>query len=372
MLTKLINLFIIILMKILNLNLNNYRNYINAYVTFDDGLNFVVGDNAQGKTNLLESIYLSSIGKSPKNVKDKQIINFNAEKSKVNIIFETIGGKKSIEIYLNKQSKKAIKINNLNVLKLTELVGTLSVVYFSPDELKLIKEVPEDRRKFLDISISQFDKNYLYELVKYEKILKQRNAILKMNNSYETKIEQLKLFTPQLIDCAEKIINKRLTFLEKIEKIAQKIHFSLTNGENLSVKYSYKLKEALSIKADLMSQFENNYDKEMELGYTLIGPHRDDIIFKVNDLDSKYYLSQGQQRTIALVMKLSLMEYIYDEIGEYPILLLDDVFSELDDYRQNKLISICSKYQTIISCTSIPNLTHNYNVINVKNGTITQ
>ena len=156
-------------MKIQSVELNNFRNYTNSKVNFEEGLNFIVGKNAQGKTNLLESVYISSVGKSPKNSKDKQIIKFNSERAKIGVNFLTIAGNKTIEMYLDKQDKKSIKVNNLNILKLTELVGTLSVVYFSPDELKLIKEVPEDRRTFLDVSISQFDKPYLYNLLKLDK-----------------------------------------------------------------------------------------------------------------------------------------------------------------------------------------------------------
>jgi len=211
-------------MKINKLELNNFRNYTYTKTEFKDGINFIVGSNAQGKTNLLEGIYLLSVGKSPKNSKDKQIIRFNQTKAKVAVSFLTSAGNKTIEMYLDKSDKKSIKVNNLNILKLTELVGTLSVVYFSPDELKLIKEVPEDRRSFLDISISQFDKTYLYNLMKYNRILKMRNQILKSFDTNESKIEQLKLFTPQLIETAEKIIEKRLKFIEKIKIIAKNIH----------------------------------------------------------------------------------------------------------------------------------------------------
>ena len=357
-------------MKINNLELNNFRNYNNAKVELKDGLNFIVGKNAQGKTNLLESIYLLSVGKSPKNSKDKQIINFNQEKAKVAVSFSTNAGRKTIEMYLDKSDKKSIKVNNLNILKLTELVGTLSVVYFSPDELKLIKEVPEDRRSFLDISISQFDKGYLYNLLKYNRILKMRNQILKSFDSNESKIEQLKLFTPQLIETAEKIIEKRLNFIENLKIIAKNIHKLITIEENLDISYSYNKKENLSIKEDLQQQFEKSIEKELELGYTTIGPHRDDIIFKINDLDCKYYASQGQQRTVALVVKLSLMEVIKQEIGEYPILLLDDVLSELDDNRQNRLLELSTKYQTLISCTTLPRTDLKCNVIKIENGKV--
>ncbi len=357
-------------MKINNLELNNFRNYTYSKTTFNDGLNFIVGSNAQGKTNMLESIYLLSVGKSPKNSKDKQIIRFNQNKAKVGVNFSTVAGNKTIEMYLDKSDKKSIKINNLNILKLTELVGTLSVVYFSPDELKLIKEVPEDRRNFLDVSISQFDKTYLYDLMKYNRILKMRNQILKSLDSVETKLEQLKLFTPQLIDTAERIIKKRLNFIENLNKIAKNIHKTITIEENLNISYSYYLKENLSIKEDLEKQFKESIQKEIDLGYTSIGPHRDDIIFKINDLDCKSYASQGQQRTVALVVKLSLMEVIKEEIGEYPILLLDDVLSELDAGRQERLLNMTTKYQTFISCTSIPKTNLPYNKKEIQNGKV--
>lgn len=356
-------------MKIDNIKLNNFRNYENANISLKDGINFIVGKNAQGKTNLLESVYLLSVGKSPKNSKDKQIIKFGADKSRVEINFSTREGNKTIQMLLDRFNKKSIRINNLNVLKIAELVGVLSVVYFSPDELKLIKEVPEDRRRFLDVSISQFDKAYLYDIIKYDKILKQRNTILKSNSSKETKLEELKLFTPQLIDTAEQIIIKRVKFIENLKNIAKNIHKTITNSENLEIFYSFDI-SFKSIKEQLNELFEKNIDKELELGYTCFGPHRDDIIFKINDLDCKYYASQGQQRTVALVVKLALMEVIKSHIGEYPILLLDDVLSELDYSRQNKMLELTKKYQTLITCTSIPILDFEYNKIEIENGQV--
>lgn len=356
-------------MKILNLELTNFRNHTSSKVKFEDGLNFIVGENAQGKTNLLESLYLTSVGKSPKNSKDKQIIKFNQDKAKINLDFSTVAGNKNIQIVLDKTNKKFIKINNLNILKLTELVGILNVVYFSPDELKLIKDVPEDRRNFLDVSISQFDKNYLYNLLKYDRILKMRNLILKSQDSEKNKLEQLALFTPQLIETAEKIIEKRLNFIENIKNIANNIHKNITLYENLEIFYSYQ-KTELSIKEDLKNQFDKVIDKELSLGYTLIGPHRDDIIFKIDGLDCRTYASQGQQRTVALVLKLSLMEVIKKETGEYPILLLDDVLSELDSSRQNRLLALCSNYQTLITCTNLVQTNLKFNVIKIKNGNI--
>lgn len=355
-------------MKITKLCLNNFRNYTNTTVEFDDGVNFVVGKNAQGKTNLLESLYLISVGKSPKNSKEKQLIKFEQDKAKIEVDFKTNAGNKTITMFLDKTNKKAIKINSLNILKLTELVGILSVVYFSPDEMKLIKEVPEDRRNFLDVSISQFDKPYLYNLLRYDKVLKQRNAILKSLNSNQTKIEQLKLFTPQLIDIAEKIIEKRIEFIEKLKFFAKNIHKLITIDESLDISYSYQKQENLSIKQDLQNQFDKALNKELELGYTCVGPHRDDMIFKINNLDCRQFASQGQQRTVALVVKLSLMEVIKQEIGEYPVLLLDDVLSELDDDRQNRLLNLTKEYQTLITCTALPRINFKANIIEIKNG----
>lgn len=355
-------------MKITKLCLNNFRNYTNTTVELDDGVNFVVGKNAQGKTNLLESLYLISVGKSPKNSKEKQLIKFEQDKAKIEVDFKTNAGNKTITMFLDKANKKAIKINSLNILKLTELVGILSVVYFSPDEMKLIKEVPEDRRNFLDVSISQFDKPYLYNLLRYDKVLKQRNALLKSLNSNQTKIEQLKLFTPQLIDIAEKIIEKRIEFIEKLKFFAKNIHKLITIDESLDISYSYQKQENLSIKQDLQNQFDKALNKELELGYTCVGPHRDDMIFKINNLDCRQFASQGQQRTVALVVKLSLMEVIKQEIGEYPVLLLDDVLSELDDDRQNRLLNLTKEYQTLITCTALPRINFKANIIEIKNG----
>lgn len=355
-------------MKISKLELNNFRNYSNTKIEFDDGVNFVVGKNAQGKTNMLESLYLVSVGKSPKNSKEKQLIKFGEEKAKIEVSFNTKAGTKTISMFLDKSNKKAIRINNLNILKLTELVGILSVVYFSPDEMKLIKEVPEDRRNFLDVSISQFDKTYLYNLIRYDKVLKQRNAILKSFESQQSKIEQLKLFTPQLIEIAEKIIIKRIDFINKLKIFAKKLHKTITIDEELDINYSYDKKEEIDIKHDLQNQFDKNLNKELELGYTCVGPHRDDIIFKINGLDCRQFASQGQQRTVALVVKLSLMEVIKNEIGEYPVLLLDDVLSELDDDRQNRLLNLTKQYQTFITCTALPRINFKAKIIEIKNG----
>lgn len=354
-------------MKINNVRLVNFRNYIDSTINFCDGVNFILGKNAQGKTNLLESIYLCAISKSPRTSKEKQMINFESDYAYVNLNFTTIGGNKNIEVILNNLNKKIIKINKIPIIKLTQLIGELNIVYFSPDELKLVKEVPEDRRKFLDISISQFDKSYMFDLIRYEKILKQRNCVLKSNINQNSKIEQLNIWTPQLILIAEKIIKKRILFIENLKKYSKMIYNSIIIGENLDISYSYEEKNNISIFDDLTNQFKINLKKELELQHTIIGPHRDDIIFKINNQDCRYFSSQGQQRTVALTLKLALMEIIKEEVKEYPVLLLDDVLSELDNSRQKRLLDIVKNYQTIISCADI-NLNLPGNKIFIENG----
>jgi len=356
-------------MKVKSIKLKNFRNYLDSEIQFEDGVNFIVGDNAQGKTNLIESIYICAMGKSFKNIKEKLLINFQKDYSLINLDYSTLAGNKTIDIYLSAETKKTVKVNKIPISKLTQLVGCLNIVLFSPDELKLVKEVPEDRRHFLDISISQFDKQYMFDLIRYNQILKQRNCIFKTNKSKETKINELNIWTPQLIEYAEKIINKRINFLNKINLIANKIHKEIKENENLTISYSFLTSiNDNNVKDYLNNLFKNNLEKELEMQHTLFGPHRDDIIFKINDKDCKYFSSQGQQRTVALSLKLALMEIVFEYNKEYPVLLLDDVLSELDDKRQLKLLEITSKYQTLITTTSLPKNFNNYNSIYIFNG----
>ncbi len=354
-------------MKINSIKLNNFRNYSSNLIKFTDGVNFVIGKNAQGKTNLLEAIYLCAISKSPRTSKEKQMIKFGSESAQVQLDFNTIAGNKNIEIILNNSNKKIIKINKIPISKLTQLIGELNIVYFSPDEMKLVKEVPEDRRHFLDISISQFDKVYMFDLIRYDKILKQRNCVLKSNLSQNSKIEQLNIWTPQLINVAEKIIKKRILFIENLKKYAKIIYNSIIDSEKLEIYYSFEQKNNISIFDELTNQFNSVLFKELEMQHTLIGPHRDDIIFKINNADCRYFASQGQQRTVALCLKLALMEIIKEEVKEYPVLLLDDVLSELDSGRQNRMLNIVKNYQTIISCVDT-NINLQGNKIIIENG----
>ena len=354
-------------MIINKVELINFRNYEKETISFKKGINFIVGTNAQGKTNLLESIYLCALGKTPKPIKEKSLIQFNKDFASILLKFSTIAGNKTINYILNKTTNKIIKINNIPILKLSSLIGELNLVYFSPDELKLVKESPEDRRKFMDISISQYDKVYLNTLLKFERILKQRNAVLKSNISLNTKKEQLNIWNQQFIETATEIILKRINFIKKLQIFAEKIHFFLTKSEKLEIFYNFN-SDKDEIKKYFYNAFEKNFIKECELGFTLVGPHRDDLTLLINGLDCKYFCSQGQQRTISLSLKLAIMEIIQNDTGEYPVLLLDDVMSELDNNRKKLLLSAVSKYQTLITCTEIPATDEDYYAIKIDNG----
>lgn len=360
-------------MKVERLKLINFRNYLSESINFKDGLNVIVGENAQGKTNLLEGIYYFCIAKSPRVNKDKELINFNKDNAKIEVNIARDFGKQKIEIFFSKTQKKTIKINETTINRVGDLFGNLSVVYFSPDELKLVKESPENRRKFLDVEISQINKNYFYSLLKYEKIIDHRNKLLKTAKTLDEIKDSLSIFTSQAISVASEIIIKRLNFIEKIKDILQKTHSDLTSGkETIRLVYNGiqgKTKEEITKK--LEEEFEKNLTKDFELKYTTVGPHRDDFKVYVNEIDVRNFGSQGQQRTATLSLKLSELEIFKDEIGEYPILLLDDVLSELDESRKLRLLDYCKKTQVFLTCTNFnEKVDYEYNIVNIKNGRI--
>lgn len=360
-------------MKVESLKLINFRNYDNESLNFKDGLNVIVGQNAQGKTNLLEAIYYFCIAKSPRVNKDKELINFLKDKAKIEILIKRSFGNKKIEIFFSKQQKKTIKINDNTINRIGDLFGNISAVYFSPDELKLVKDSPENRRKFLDVEISQINKNYFYSLLKYEKIIDHRNKLLKTAKNLDEIKDSLSIFTIQAISVATEIIFKRLAFIEKLKNILQKTHSDLTSDkEKINLVYNGiqgTTKE--EIKEKLEKEFEKSLEKDFELKYTTVGPHRDDFKVFVNDIDVRNFGSQGQQRTATLSLKLSELEIFKEEIGEYPILLLDDVLSELDESRKLKLLDYCKKTQVFLTCTSFnEKINYDYNTINIQNGRV--
>jgi len=333
-------------MVIKNIKLKNFRNYQELNLNLSEKTNILTGSNAQGKTNILEAIYLSCVGKSFKG-KDKELILSGKSDCKIRIDTKKDYGNYSVEIYLSLNENKKILINDIPILRTGELLGGINAVYFSPDELKLIKDAPNCRRKFLDIDISQLNKNYFYSLLTYNKILLQRNNILKSKD--KSLFPMIDIYNEQLSKAAAFIIGERISFITSISTDAKKIHKYITETEELEIYYSPSFDLGENIYESFLSKLKANREKDFRLGYTTIGPHRDDIKILSDNKDVKIYGSQGQQRTCALSLKLSELNYFKQITGEYPVLLLDDVFSELDSKRKNKLIKYCSFIQTIIT-----------------------
>lgn len=339
-------------MKIKSINITNFRNYSNQQVDFSDGLNVIIGKNAQGKTNLLEAIFICAIGRSPRTTKDKDLIKWESTYSKISLDILKKLGRKEIDIYLFTNQNKAIKIDKIGIKKIGQLMGNFNAIYFSPDDLKLIKDSPEERRKFMDIDLCQFDKNYFYTLSNYNQILQQRNKLLKTTNESALK-DTIAIWNDQLATSGAKLILSRLKLISSLKEKVGKIHKFLTNDkEKLVISYQgYTAETENDLKLLLLKKYEENIDKDIKLGFTTIGPHRDDIKIEANGIDLRSFGSQGQQRTASLTLKLAELEVFKDNIGEYPVLLLDDVLSELDKDRQQKLLEITKPIQTILTCT---------------------
>ncbi|MGN1227898.1 MAG: DNA replication/repair protein RecF [Christensenellales bacterium] len=340
-------------MKITEIEIKNFRNYDYAKIQLTDRLNVLVGKNAQGKTNLLESIFLLALGKSPRVNKDKDLIKWDKESSTIRLKLQKKVGTTTIEIRLFKGSKKIILINNIPIKKISELFGILNVIYFFPDDLKLIKESPSERRKFMDMDICQASKQYFYLLTRYDRILNQRNKLIKTTSNIEILKSAISIWDEQLAEVASKIILSRIKFIKQLTPKVKSCHKFLTdNNENLELSYVGVTGEnSLEIKNKLLESYKQNLEKDFELGYTTIGPHRDDLKITLDSIDLRTFGSQGQQRTASLSLKLAEIDTFKNETNETPILLLDDVLSELDNDRQMKLLEIASKLQTVLTCT---------------------
>lgn len=340
-------------MEIKSLELKNFRNYENESLDFSCGINILTGKNAQGKTNAAEAIFLLCTGYSPKANKDKILIRNGFEQGEIFGKANSKYGEVTVKIVFHAKDKKEIFINGLKVLKVGELLGNIHSVFFNPQDLKLIQESPEDRRRFLNVSLSQMSKSYFYALSRFNKILEQRNNLLKENDEDLIK-ETLPVWDMQLSKEAGTIIRHRNDFLTALSPIAEQKHNYLSNGKEkltLSLDSGYYGSEeeiAYSYREDLKTALP----KDMRLGFTTIGPHRDDIKFLLNDEDVKIYGSQGQQRTVALSIKLAETEIFNQKFGEYPILILDDVLSELDKYRQKRLTELTTHLQTVFTATA--------------------
>lgn len=352
-------------MYIERLELKDYRNYDSIQLDFSSKINVFIGENAQGKTNLMESLYVLSMAKSHRTANDKELIRWEADYGKIKGDIQKKYGHLPLELLLSKKGKKA-KVNHLEQTKLSNYIGQLNVVMFAPEDLYLVKGSPQVRRRFLDMEIGQISPVYLHDLLQFQKILKQRNHILKQHQGKSLLNDVMfDVYTEQYIDAAIKVIQKRYQFMELLQKWAEPIHLGISRGlEKLTV--SYQTSSGIhaewtesEMKEFLEKKLFESKKRELDRGITLTGPHRDDLQFFVNDYDVQTYGSQGQQRTTALSLKLAEIELIKQEVGEAPVLLLDDVLSELDDYRQSHLLNtIQGDVQTFVTTTSVDGLTH--------------
>lgn len=324
-------------------------------MTFQNTSNILVGNNAQGKTTLLEAIHVLAFTKSHKNIKDDILIQNNADYAKIKGLMNFNDRKVSLELILSKNGKKA-KYNGIEMNRLSEYVGQLNVVLFAPEDLDLVKGNPKTRRRFLDLELGQTSKDYLSIMKQYQKILKDRNQLLKKMQSMSKKDYMLlDVITEQLISYQSKIVIYRKDFLEDINEIANKYYKFISNED-----HELEMKYIPSIQEDYEKLYKSKYELDLMTGTTNLGVHRDDIEFYLDGNVVKNYASQGEQRTIVLAIKLGLTNYIYRQTKRYPVFLLDDVLSELDTKRQNKLFEIIDKnIQTFITTTNINEIQEN-------------
>ena len=357
-------------MVIKSLKLKNYRNYELLNLTFDPKTNILYGDNAQGKTNILEALYLSGTTKSHRGTKDRDLIQFGYDESHLETVIEKNGILFQIDMHLKKNSPKGIAINKIPIRRAGELFGIVHFVFFSPEDLNIIKEGPAGRRRFIDLELSQLDRVYLSNLSNYNRIINQRNSLLKEIVYQKDLIDTLDIWDMQLAEYGTKIIERRKKFVQEVNEIIGEIHEKLTGGRE-KIQLSY---ESSAGDFSMEEMLRKNRERDIRFKSTSAGPHRDDLCFRVGSLDIRKFGSQGQQRTAALSMKLSEIELVKMMIHDTPILLLDDVLSELDKNRQNYLLDSIHDIQTVITCTGLDEFVNHRFSINkifyVKNGTV--
>ncbi len=357
-------------MIIKSLELMNFRNYEFLDLKFSEGTNILYGDNAQGKTNVLEAIYLSATTKSHKGSKDKDIVCFDKEEAHIRTYLAKEGIEYKIDMHLRKNKSKGVAVDGQKLKKAADLLGLLNVVFFSPEDLSIIKNGPAERRRFVDMELCQLDNFYLYNLNHYNKIVNQRNKLLKDMYFNPQLKETLNIWDSQLVSFGSKIIERRRMFVGQLNEIIYGIHKKLSGDrEELIIKYEPDVEID-----DFETILKKNQEKDIKLKQTSVGPHRDDFSFMTGNIDIRKFGSQGQQRTAALSLKLSEIEIVKKITKDTPVLLLDDVLSELDSNRQNYLLNSIGNIQTIITCTGLDEFVNNRFEINkvfkVVEGTI--
>ena len=335
-------------MQLSHLEIENFRNIAAAAIDFSPGVNILYGDNAQGKTNILEAIWLFCAGKSFRPAKDRDMIRENCDRARLRLLFYAFGRGQKCEIVLHQDKSKQTLLNGVKLKKLSELFGNVSAVLFAPEHLNIVDEGPEQRRRFLDIAISQLRPRYVADLVRYQKVMSQRNALLKDIRFSADLIPMLDAFDVQAAALADEIVRRRAAYLRRLSPIVSEIYQQMTKSrEQLRLSYKASIR---GTREEILAALSQNRKEDLLNGYSGIGPHRDDIEFFIDGRGVRLFGSRGQRRSCVICLKLAEQEILKQETGEYPILLLDDIMAELDPARQHFLLNRMDGKQVIITC----------------------
>ena len=342
-------------MYISSLELADFRNIVSLHMDFSQGTNILYGENAQGKTNILESLFMISTTKSHRGVRDRDMIRFGMEESHIRSLIMKGGIDYRIDMHLRKNKSKGIAINGQRIKKASELIGLLHIVFFSPEDLGIVKNGPAERRRFMDMELCQLDGSYLHNLNQYNKTVENRNRLLRDMYQFPELQDTLSIWDEQLVNYGRKIIESRRGFISDLNEIVEEIHSKLSgNREHLTILY-----EPNTEVDDFEEKLRRGRERDIHMKMTSVGPHRDDFSFLDGEIDLRRYGSQGQQRTCALSLKLSEIDLVKKVIGHRPVLMMDDVLSELDSGRQNYLLSTIGGIQTFITCTGLDEFVNN-------------
>ena len=358
-------------MIIKTLELMDYRNYETLSIEFGSGINILFGNNAQGKTNILEAIYLSATTKSQRGTKDRDIIRFGRDEAHIRtMLMDSEGVETRVDMHLRKSRTKGLAVDGVKLKKAAELFGKLNVVLFSPEDLDLIKGGPGERRRFVDMELCQLDDFYLYNLSNYNKIVFQRNNLLKDLYFNPSLQETIGIWDSQLVSYGSKVIERRQSFVDQLNEVIGAVHEKLSGGRE-SLRIVYQPNVSLE---NFESELAASTDRDVKSKMTNVGPHRDDFAFMIGDMDVRKFGSQGQQRTAALSLKLAEIDIVKKLANDVPVLLLDDVLSELDTGRQNYLLDSIGEVQTIVTCTGLEEFVNGRlkidKVFNIANGAL--
>ena len=353
-------------MYIEKIKLQNFRNYEQLELDLNKNINIIYGENAQGKTNIIESIFLCAFGKSFRTSKEKEMIKFNKEKSLVEAFYQKKDRDGKIKIELG--NKKQISLNGIKIKKLSELLGNINIVIFTPEDINILRDGPAKRRRFLDMMIGQLRPNYVYNLNMYTKTIEQRNNYLRQIKEENKPEDMLEIWDEKLAEYGEKVYIYRKEFIEKLYNKINETHGNITdNKETLKIEFISNCDN----KEKYLKLLKERRKLDIIKGFTTKGIHRDDFVIYINGKEVNIYGSQGQNRTVVLSLKIAELNVIYEEIGEYPILLLDDFMSELDEVRRKNFLNNIKNTQVILTCTEKIDLPEvEYNLYNIRKGEI--